>query len=104
MSLPISGFQRPLLDWRQESINKVEPRPGVYEFYDSLEFIIFVGGTNNLRETLQNFYNTGFSARPCLRGGTHFRTEYTDKWESALYNHMVVFKATSGGQLPECNK
>ncbi len=102
--MPISGFQRPLAEWRQESINKVEPRPGVYEFYDNLEFIIFIGGSNNIRETLQNFYNTGFSARPCLRGATHFRWEYIEKWEGALNNHFVVHKATSGGQMPECNK
>jgi hypothetical protein len=81
MSLPISGFQRPLAEWRQESINKVEPRPGVFEFYD-----------------------TGFSAKPCLRGATHFRWEYVEKWESSLNNHFVVHKATSGGQMPECNK
>jgi len=102
--MPISGFQRPLLEWRQESINKVEARPGVYEFYDNLEFIIFIGGSNNIKETLQNFYNTGFSQKPCLRIATHFRCEYMDKWEGPLNNHMIVFKSTSGGTMPDCMK
>jgi len=104
MKLPISGFQRALMEWRQESINKVEARPGVFEFYDSLEFILYIDGSNNIKETLQNFYNTGFSQKPCLRQATHFRFEYDDKWPSSVRNHFVVFKATSGGTMPECNK
>ncbi len=104
MELPISGFQRPLMEWRQESINKVEPRPGVFEFYDSLEFIIYIDGSSNIRETLQNLYNSGFASNPCLRKATHFRFEYVDKWQSALNNHFIVHKSTSGGNMPECNK
>ncbi|MEW5760833.1 MAG: hypothetical protein AB1779_08720 [Candidatus Thermoplasmatota archaeon] len=102
--LPISSFQRPLAEWNQQSIDKVEPRPGVYEFYDKYELIIFIDGSTNLRETLQKHYNTGFAQKPCLKQATHFRWEYIDKYENALKNHLIVFKQTSGGELPECNK
>jgi len=101
--MPISGFQRPLMTWSQESINKVEPKAGVFEFYDQYELVIYVASATNVREALQNFYNTSFSQRPCLRQATHFRWEYTDKIENALLNHMIVFKSTSGGAPPECN-
>jgi len=92
------------MEWRQESINKVEARPGIFEFYDSLEFIVYIEGANNIKEVLQSYYTTGFAQRPCLRQATHFRFIYDDKWESSLKNHFVVFKSTSGGTMPDCNK
>ena len=102
--MPISGFQRPLAVWSQESINKVEPRPGVFEFYDQYELVIYLMGAPNLKEALQNLYNSGFANKPCLRQATHFRWEYVDKFETAVNNHMIVFKSTSGGTLPDCMK
>lgn len=102
MSIPISGFQRPLYAWTQESIDKVETRGGVFEFYDQYEMIIFIGASDNMKETIQQMYNSGFADKPCLNQTTHFRVEPADKPELAFKNHMIVFKSTSGGQPPEC--
>jgi hypothetical protein len=100
--LPISSFQNRLWEWHQDSISKIEKRAGVYEFYDSLEMIIFIAVTQNLNATLQELYNGGFADNPCLRETTHFRVEYTDKPEANLKHHITVYQSTSGGSLPDC--
>jgi hypothetical protein len=103
-TLPISSFQNRLFDWSQESISKVQARKGIYEFYDSLEMVIFVGASQNVLETLQHYYDTGFSDNPCLRDATNFRVEYVDNPEWSLKEHIHVHKSTSGGTMPECMK
>jgi excinuclease UvrABC nuclease subunit len=100
--LPISSFQNRLWEWAQESIDKIEKRPGVYEFYDSLEMIIFIGTATNLQAQLQEYYNDGFANNPCLRETTHFRVEHAENPPQNLKHHITVYQSTSGGTLPEC--
>ena len=100
--MPISSFQNRLWEWAQESFEKIEKRAGVYEFYDSLEMIIYIGTAPNLQARLLEFYNDGFASNPCLRETTHFRVEYTDKPDQNLKHHITVFTSTSGGSMPEC--
>lgn len=100
--MPISSFQNRLWEWSQESINAIEKRAGVYEFYDSLEMILFIGIGDNVQEAIQNHYNSGFADNPCLRETTHFRVEYAENPANSLKHHITVFKSTSGGTMPEC--
>ncbi len=102
--MPISSFQNRLFDWSQESIAKIQARKGVYEFYDSLEMPIYIGASQNVLETLTNYYNTGFSENPCLRDATNFRVEYVENPEWSLKEHIHVHKTTSGGAMPDCMK
>jgi len=103
-TLPISAFQNRLFDWSQESVSKVDTRKGLYEFYDSLEMVIFIGASQNLRETLQQYYDTAFSGNPCLRDTQNFRVDYVENPDWALKDHINVHKTTSGGQMPDCMK
>lgn len=102
--MPISAFQNRLHDWSQESVSKIEARKGLYEFYDTLEMVLFVGASQNLRETLQHYYTTAFSENPCLREATNFRVEYVENPEWSLKDHIHVHKTTSGGTMPDCMK
>ena len=100
--MPISSFQNRLYEWSQESIDKIEGRTGIYEFYDSLEMIIFLAATTNIKNSLQEHYNSGFADNTCMRETTHFRVEYTDKAELSLKQHITVYQSTSGGTMPDC--
>jgi len=100
--MPISSFQNRLWEWGQEHIGKIEKRGGLFEFYDTLEMIIFIGISTNLQAKLLELYNGGFADNPCLRETTHFRVEYTDKSETTLKHHLTVYQSTSGGTMPEC--
>jgi hypothetical protein len=102
--MPISGFQRPLMAWAQESIAKADARPGIFELYDQYEAIIYIAASQNVKESMQTLFTTGTAAKPCLNQATHVRFEYVEKPDLALKNHMIVFQSSSGGQLPECNQ
>src|SRR5260370_29033596 len=82
-------------------VNSDRSEPGVYEFGDASENVIYIGSSNDVKRRLQEHLNA--AAYSCIGwNAKKYRIEYTSnyKWrEKELYDEFIRLY----GRAPQCN-
>jgi len=97
--MPIQGK---LYLWGERA-KGVPEETGVYAFYDKNRFMIYIGGSPNLRETFSGYLETNFSNDPRKRETVYYRRMNTPNWEETVKNLLDKYKEDCG-DIPKLNK
>jgi hypothetical protein len=96
--MPVQGN---LYMWGERA-KGVPTESGVYAFYDKNRVLIYIGGSENLRETFTNYLQTDFSDDPRKQETTYYRRMSTEDWEETVKCLLEEYKQDSG-DIPKLN-
>ncbi|UCH37693.1 MAG: GIY-YIG nuclease family protein, partial [Candidatus Bathyarchaeota archaeon] len=75
---------------------------GVYVFYNKDRQVIYIGSTNNIRETFTQYFDTNFSMDPRKQETKYYKRVSSENWKAQeialLEEHSKVF-----GDIPKYN-
>jgi hypothetical protein len=98
-TMPIQGK---LYLWGERA-KGVPAESGVYAFYDKNRMIIYIGGSQNLRETFTQYQETNFAEDPLKRETVYYRRVSTNDWKETVKCLLDEYKLDFG-DIPKLNE
>ncbi len=85
-----------------QSAKFVKPVPGVYVLYSKSEEPIYIGKTDNLKETFTKYVDQDFDGNECKQKTSSYQREFTDSPKERHAQLIEDFKKEYG-KFPSCN-
>jgi excinuclease UvrABC nuclease subunit len=80
----------------------VKPNPGVYVLYNRNKDPIYIGETDDLEKTFENYVDTEFDGDECLQKTSSYQRIFEDNPKEIQSRLIEDFKNETG-KIPSCN-
>ena len=85
-----------------DSAKFVKPNPGVYVLYNRNKVPIYIGETDNLEKTFENYVDTEFDGDECLQKTSSYQRIFEDN-PKEIQSKLIEDFRNETGEIPSCN-